>query len=93
MISDPDSTEIPTSFCSGCGAPVDRATYAGPAVVEPVPGDISLCLRCMKISIFDEAMQLREPNPQELQILNARPEIQQIRSIGLIMSRKNSAKN
>lgn len=31
----------------------------------PRPGDVSLCLRCCEWVVFDEALHLRKPMPQE----------------------------
>ena len=59
-----EPTFIPVHQCT-CGYRMDAASDArGDA--SPVPGDVSLCLKCAKVWLFDEGLLQREPSESEL---------------------------
>lgn len=58
------SVKIPTQHCPYCKYEVDRTD--GLESYKPKPGDISLCLKCMEVSLFDDGMILRAPNDKEM---------------------------
>lgn len=57
-------TELPKSKCPVCGYEVDDASSMSKAYdIQdnrdfPVPGDLSLCLRCGELLVFDQTMHL-----------------------------------
>lgn len=55
------------SKCVRCGYVMDMATsLEDPEVNLPNPGDISLCLKCGLLSIFDQNLKLRPPSDEEI---------------------------
>ncbi len=67
----PDGTpKMPAQMCIECGYAMDAATpdtrhSDSKAHDMPKPGDVSLCLNCGKLMLFDEHMRHREPTPHE----------------------------
>lgn len=45
---------------------MDHAAIVGGEEVPPRPGDLSLCLRCGMVHIFDKAMMGRIPTTDEM---------------------------
>lgn len=41
----------------------------------PNPGDASICIKCINISIFDENLNLRKPFPEEDAAIKQSPDI------------------
>ena len=58
-----ESVPIPEQRCPFCGYRVDR-TYVLDTK-QPKVGDISLCLKCMEVSLFGKGFVLREPTVKE----------------------------
>lgn len=56
--------EVPVSFCPTCGLKLDRA--ASLEGKNPEPGDISICIKCENIMVFDEMLKLRVPMSDEI---------------------------
>jgi hypothetical protein len=58
----------PTSQCPNCGKTLDAAhNVTGEQANKVKPGDISLCIDCTAILVFDDELFLRRPTPQELE--------------------------
>ena len=57
--------KLPTSHCPHCQTKLDGATALQNSV--PNPGDVSICIECGEVNVFDEAMKLRVPTKQEQQ--------------------------
>lgn len=59
------TTEMPKSACITCGA---KFTVASDVQGDnsPVTGDVSVCLYCGEIAIFDERMMLRSITESEI---------------------------
>lgn len=56
---------IGESRCLDCGKVLDAASNAiGDGL--PKPGDITICLDCGHIMVFDEHLKVRIPNDQEM---------------------------
>lgn len=64
-ISD-DNHPILETRCTACGHEFDAASCLQKADAKPNPGDVSVCIRCCHVMVFDEHMQLRDPNGMEL---------------------------
>lgn len=45
----------------------------------PKPGDVSICIGCADILLFDESMQMRKPTEEEKKELDKNQAIQKIR--------------
>lgn len=64
----PKDYHVRKTPCPQCGAGLDGALGltddAGPKA-----GDITICLECRAVSVFSDAMSLREPTPDELKKL------------------------
>jgi hypothetical protein len=58
------SERIPKQVCPFCRYAMDHAD--GLETKKPKVGDISLCLKCMEISLFGKGFMLREPTVTEL---------------------------
>jgi hypothetical protein len=59
------SHETPT-ICPHCGYEHELATrIGGPESDKPQEGNVSLCIRCGKASIFTSDLQLRNPTADE----------------------------
>ncbi len=56
--------KIPKQNCPFCGYAVDRTD--GIESKKPKAGDISLCLKCMEISLFGKDFILHVPEAEEL---------------------------
>jgi hypothetical protein len=62
--------EVPETSCANCGKRLDRAS----GVVDkharnfkrPQAGDLSLCIGCGHVSVFDEDLRLRPPTDAEI---------------------------
>lgn len=67
MIEVQAEIHLPESKCVRCGYVIDMATsLADPEVHIPKAGDISLCLKCGLLSLFDENLKLRAPSDEEI---------------------------
>ena len=70
------TSRVPITFCPFCGHTLDAAT-AGPMTPEatPGPGDVTLCVGCVNVLIFDDDLKARKPTPAELAEVMDYPEI------------------
>jgi len=63
--------------CPYCGHFVDRASGVGHSSV-PVPGDVTVCIRCGRVAVFAFDGSLRVPEPDEQQEIDAHAELQRV---------------
>ena len=68
-------TEMPSSQCCECGHSMDRVS--GP--ISPVPGDLTLCIRCGSLNALGVDMRLRAPTQDEMLTVAADPDFQRAR--------------
>ncbi len=67
---------VPQSQCTKCHTPLELATNLADANGPgPEPGNITFCLYCGAVNVFDDELQLREPTQADLQIVEASPEM------------------
>lgn len=67
------TTETGVHPCPQCGAPNDMATSWG-GDDSPEPGDVSLCVGCGTVLVFNDDMSSRKPTPdEEVEIFLAMP--------------------
>lgn len=69
------TVELPVSTCPTCGYQVDSASK--PITVfgerdQPVPGDLSICLKCGELLVFQRDMRLVIANLDDLNGLDER---------------------
>jgi hypothetical protein len=74
-----EKRRVPASHCSSCGAKLtgvsrvrDQDEPEGP---QGEPGAISMCLYCGHLMAFDERLQLRELNDEEIKDIAGDPRI------------------
>ena len=60
--------DVPKVGCLGCGAPNDAAsdTLGGD---KPSEGDVTICIYCGHISVFNTNLTLRNPTDEEIHII------------------------
>lgn len=63
---DSEGRPLPVSHCPACGYKLDTATAAVTKDCRPAPDDVSLCLECGEILIFNEDMTLRRADLNDL---------------------------
>jgi len=56
--------QIKKNICTICGHDLDGATQINGNNM-PKPGDVSICVGCANIAIFDDDLKLRQPNLDE----------------------------
>ncbi len=54
------------SICPICNYEMDCATAIDDKEANPIPGDVSVCLSCGEIFVFDEQLQLTTPTISEM---------------------------
>jgi len=59
---------VKKNICSVCGHDLDGATQIN-GDNKPKPGDVSICVGCANIAIFDDDLNLRQPDLDEEQEL------------------------
>lgn len=56
---------VSESRCPCCGRVADCATCPTDESAVPVPGDWTVCIGCGAALVFDEALRMRWPRPDE----------------------------
>jgi hypothetical protein len=70
--------ELPTT-CVHCGRV--NELHGGPEESDrPSPGDISVCWKCLGVSVFDANLQLIHPTPEQLAVVEAMPDFRQAKA-------------
>ena len=58
--------QITASSCPWCYAFVDGATVLGKDEdAVPVGGDVSICLYCARVGVYEDDLSIRKPTPEE----------------------------
>lgn len=65
---------MPRSFCVKCGKNLDAATPAEKENVFPKPGDVSLCVYCGEILVFNDRLLLHKPTAEQMEDFKANAE-------------------
>lgn len=63
--SDKTTTRLPTATCPYCNNRLSAATHATEAV-SPKPGDLSVCIHCASVLVFDALLRPSKPAPEQL---------------------------
>lgn len=61
-----DSVEVPENTCLNCGYLIDRARVCDSPITRPRPNDVTICMKCGEILIFDHELKFRKPNKDDL---------------------------
>lgn len=68
------TSDIPEFICTACFEAMDCASdMLGDRT--PEPGDVTLCIRCGTAYVFDENLNLVDPSPEQLEVINSDPRI------------------
>jgi hypothetical protein len=70
---------MPPAICPTCGKTLDSAAGIGNPQL-PNPGDVSICLYCANVAIFDIDDTLRTPTAAEQAELDRDTSIQKVRA-------------
>ena len=70
-----DATFTPQNHCPKCGYRTDAASVARGQHHRPNAGDISVCMNCGAITIFNDDLTLREPTGKELLEASLNPDV------------------
>lgn len=65
------TTHLDLDFCPNCGYGMNACSSAFEEDVEPKEGDITLCLKCGQILLFDDKLKVRYPKMGELDCVEA----------------------
>jgi hypothetical protein len=82
-------TTVPPWWCPTCGSRLDEAmNVTGARAVEP--GDLTLCVACAAVLVFDAARRPRLPAAEELEAYRANRERWAVveRAVALIQRRR-----
>ena len=67
--------EIPVDQCPECGYVIEVTSGICNNATKPRTGDISMCLGCGHLTLFNKDMTLREPSKEEALTISLMPEI------------------
>jgi predicted nucleic-acid-binding Zn-ribbon protein len=69
-MSKPDKNKhfVMKDSCPYCGHNFDSASMPGDETIRPVPGDITLCIKCGEVSQFGDEMELSPFNVSQLNL-------------------------
>jgi len=71
---------LPTCTCTTCGKDLDAATDpTGDA--RPKVGDVSICVYCATLNVYDNDLRFRKPSEAELKEIQKDANIQRLISI------------
>jgi hypothetical protein len=71
------TTETPGNNCLKCGYLYESATHMTEEA-RPNEGDISICLNCGAVAIFNKDLSLRCPTPDEQSVITMNSEVTQL---------------
>jgi hypothetical protein len=73
------TTIIEQDCCPFCGSALDAATAVPDnADAAPEAGDVTVCISCAGVLIFDEALSVRRPTTVELMEAMSMPPLRQL---------------
>jgi len=70
-----NNVKIPKSTCPKCGYLLDTSTSVFDDCTVPKAGDVSLCLACGEISVFNKDLTLRVPTKTESEHILHNPQV------------------
>lgn len=84
-----EECRVPKSHCLNCGYELDAATCMEEGKPPARPGDLSICLQCGWLSVFDKKLRLRAPNADEM--IGAMTDVRVLLAVGHITERNRKA--
>lgn len=81
-----ESTEITPSKCPHCGVEHEMASGDG----QPSEGDVSICIKCAGISVFDKGLSRRMATPEEIKNIASDERVALMRAAILLRSGKKN---
>ena len=75
---DIQTTHLPMSACPSCGKVLDAASSLQGR--KPKAGDVSICLECANVGIFDADLTLRRPTKAEKRHIHGDVRIMRMRA-------------
>lgn len=66
--------KVPIANCPNCGKKVDAAMSVN-GKRKPRWGDVSICIECHHISVYDNGLQLRNPTDDEMLSIAGNPDV------------------
>lgn len=78
-----DVARTPECRCLNCGARLDAVGTGDPAVeAHPLPGDVTVCIRCGAVMKLDDALRLRGMSEVEMdELVNDKEWMDQVAKI------------
>lgn len=70
------ATRLPASLCAKCGYEFSAATELETGTT-PKPGDISICVECQNLAVFDADLRVVPLPPEKLPSVQANPKVEQ----------------
>lgn len=67
----PPSLPLSAGLCPACGYLLDTTSCIAAPGVAPGPGDLTLCMACMALLVFNEDLRPRLPWPGEIEAAKA----------------------
>jgi hypothetical protein len=74
-----DQYRVPLSACPSCGTQCDAASTTNEST-QPVPGDISICVRCGELLKFGDDMRLMRLTHEERIEVEADPYVARVQA-------------
>lgn len=71
------SHKVKSNSCLGCGHHMDMAAQVA-GDEKPRPGDVTLCIRCGHVMIFDADLSFRNMNEAEQREIEQDPQVQKV---------------
>jgi hypothetical protein len=67
-------TQLPDDTCPYCRAPISSAAGVESPEDTPRPGDVTICVQCRGVLVFNQALRVQVPTPAQWARLEADPE-------------------
>lgn len=64
-----EGIRLPVDHCPACGTLLDAASGVRGEDIIPGPGDLSVCIRCGQMLIFNQRLRLRKATEKDLEEL------------------------
>lgn len=70
--------DTPTTPCPNCGSPLEMHAPSTGGEGSPVSGDVTICLYCAAVLVFDEDLKPRMPTAEERSALIEIDEVRRV---------------
>lgn len=86
------SFHVPLAICPNCQHGMDRAANLD-AATAPIPGDVTVCIRCGNVNVFGDDMTLRPITDAEAASLTGEQHARIANAVHLIEARQRGRDN